>query len=140
MSYTVNESQVIDAWAGYLDIDWSVFATFTTLYRTTRNSARNKMNHLFEILSLKYGSATSMFWVAEPFKDRHRFHMHALIKIKEQEDLITSSILKAWHQVSRPSGRSTGKLAYIEKYDKTKGGRFYIAKHLNKANVDFDLF
>jgi hypothetical protein len=141
MSYTTKEADVMNSWGEFLNsVDWSIYGTFTTPYRTTKGSARRKMEHLYANLPNKYVGETTMFWVAEPFSDRHRFHMHALIRINEQEELIKSSILKAWHQVSRPSGYQSRKLAVVEMYDRQKGARFYIAKHLNKAYIDYDLF
>jgi hypothetical protein len=140
MIYTTKEADVMNGWGEFLDRDWSVFVTFTTPYRTTLGSARKKMDHLFTNLSNKYGKETTMFWVAEPFVDRHRFHMHALIRVNVPGEIVERLILNSWHQVSRPSGYSTRKLALVEKYDKSRPARYYVAKHLSKDNVDYDLF
>ncbi len=141
MSYNERERDVLNGWADVLNRpDWSVFATFTTNYRTTKRSARRKMEHLQSNLCRVHGGETIMFWVAEPFVDLYRFHTHALIKISAPQCDQVEAIKNSWHQVCRPSGSSTRGLSYVVKYDCKEGGRFYIAKHLNKENVDYDIF
>ena len=141
MSYSAKERRVIDSWADQLDrLKWSIFATFVTPYRTTSRSARRKMEHLQANLCRVHGNETTMFWVAEPFADRYRFHTHALIIINAPAEQRIVGVENAWHEVSRPTGYANTKISQVVNYDSTKGGRFYLAKHLNKENVDYDFF
>jgi hypothetical protein len=141
MGYNSNDTRLLQEWGKLLDrMNWSAFCTFTPPYRVTPQSARRKMINLHTVLSLKHGPETRMFWVAEPFADRNMYHMHALIKIRVVDALIERSIEGVWHSISRPKGIESGKLGLIEKYQPRLGASYYLAKHLNKDNVDYDLF
>ena len=141
MGYNSNDTKLLREWGKFLDrMNWSAFCTFSPPYRVTPSSARRKMSNLHKALSLTYGPTTRMFWVTEPFADRHRYHMHALIKIKVVDALVERSIEGVWHSISRPKGFDSGNLGLIERYQPHLGASYYLAKHLNKDNIDYDLF
>lgn len=139
--YSIREKQLLNGWGELIDtINWTVFCTFTTNYRLTKNSARVKMTNLSEYLSGKHQVSFRIFWVAEPFAGKDNYHIHALIKIDVPDNHHKQSLTEAWHQVSHPAGYKKHNLVAVEKYQPTKGARYYVAKHLQKGNVDYDIY
>ena len=90
-------------------------------------------------LKIKYNDNFKIFWVAEPASYKNDYHVHALIKIDESELQIKDSLTQAWHAVSPPSGYRQHNLLDVQKYEPSKGGRYYIAKHIQKDNIDYDI-
>ena len=96
------------------------------------------MERMTADLKNKY-SSFSIFWVAEPYSYKDDYHVHALIKIEEAPLVAKESLTKAWHVVCPPSGYKQQNLVHVQDYEPSKGGHYYISKHLQKDNVDYDL-
>ena len=141
LGYSVPEKVLLNAWAKWLDsIDWTAFCTFTTHYRLSKDSARKKMEKMSAYLLDKYSSSFRIFWVAEPHADKSDFHVHALIKIEETEVSQKQSLTDAWRKVSYPSGNNKHNIIDIQNYDPARGARCYVAKHIQKPNVDYGMY
>ena len=141
LGYTSREKQIVQGWAEWLDsIYWTSFCTFTTHYRLTVKTARRKMEKMTTNLIDKYGSNFRIFWIIEPNADKSGSHVHALIKIDEAEISHKQSLTEAWHLVSYPSGNKKHNLVNIQDYEPSRGGHYYVAKHIQRRNVDYGMY
>ena len=139
--YTNREKQLLRGWAEWLDtISWSAFCTFTTHHRLSRNAARKKMEKMTAYLQNKYSSSLRIFWVAEPHSCKDDYHVHALIKIDEPRVPVKESLTKAWHNVCPPAGYKQHNLVDVQDYEPSRGAHCYLAKHLQKDCVDYDMY
>lgn len=140
LRYTSREQQIVKAWAEWINTyEWSAFCTFTTSNQLSSYRARNKMEKMGAYLRNLYSYNFKMFWVAELHACKSNYHVHALIKIDSPNVDVKDSIAKAWHIVCPPSGYKQHYLVHVHDYEPSKGGHYYISKHLQKDNVDYDL-
>ncbi len=140
VGYSKPEKQLLNAWGDFLDsIDWTSFGTFTSYYSLSKNGARLKMERMTEILKPEQPDIFRMFWVAEAFVSKE-YHIHALIKLDHPPIAASAIIINAWHKVCPPAGYKMHNRVLVEEYDQTKGGRFYLAKHINSPNVEYGIY
>lgn len=131
-------------WSEYLEtIPWNYFATFTTPYEMTLNSARRLMEKYHSAMNIK-GRDDWMFWVAEKFKLKDGYHLHALIKTELPWD--KDNLWLLWQDKSvykgQKSKRADGKIfnrADIRHRDFNKSAGTYLCKYLLKSTTDFDI-
>lgn len=141
LGYSKAEKQVLNSWAEWLDsIDWTAFCTFTTHYRLSKDSARKKMEKMSAYLLDKYSNSFRIFWVAEPHSDKSDFHVHALIKIDASEVSQKELLTEAWRKVSYPSGNVKHNIIDVQNYEPTRGAQYYVAKHIQKVNIDYGMY
>ncbi len=138
--YSNNEKTVLREWGNWLnEIPWTCFCTFTTHYKLTKDAARIKMVKMTAQLLQKYSNSFRIFWVAEPHADKQDFHIHALIKIDETVVTPKQSLTEAWYKVSCPAGYKKHNLVDVQDYEPARGGQYYVAKYLQKEEVDYDI-
>ncbi len=138
--YTTRERVNVNAYADWLNSEpWSAFCTFTTSTGLSLKKARRTMETFKEVLTAKHASITKIFWVAEPFRDRRDYHVHALVQLAPSEVLASELITSAWHEVCKPSGYKMYNRIMVQEYIKDLGAHYYISKNLRSAAVDYDL-
>jgi len=138
--YSSADKALLNGWVSLLEtIEWTSFCTFTTYYRLSQKNARIKMETMTEHLRRKHGKEVQIFWVAEPFASKNNFHIHALIKTPGKVCNTKQAITEAWHTISPPAGFGKPNLLTVEKFEPSRGARAYVAKHIQKDNVDYDL-
>lgn len=131
-------------WSDWLEsIQWNYFATFTTPYEMTLNSARRIMDRYHSKMTMP-GREDLMFWVAEKYELKDGYHLHALIKTEFPWD--HRSLWDLWQLVSvycgQKTNRTDGKVfnrADIKKRDFRKKAGSYMTKYITKSVCDFDL-
>ena len=139
VGYSKPEKQLLTEWGNYLDsIHWTLFSTFTSYYPLSKNAARVKMDRMTESLKREQSDGFKIFWVAEPFMSKD-YHIHALIKLDHPPIAAKEIITNAWHQVCPPAGYKMHNRILVEEYDKTKGGRNYLVKHIKSPNVEYGI-
>ena len=119
---------------------WDYYCTFTTRYQLTLKAARRSMEKLHSLISMKYGFAPKLFWVAEPFDTKYGCHVHALIEVHNKLLTNKTDIRNAWQVVSKGKGLKEYNNTTIKDYDNLKGGHFYLSKYLQRSNADYDIF
>lgn len=132
-----------DVWSEYIEtIPWNFFCTFTSSYELSLKSARRVMEKYHAKMTIA-GRDDWMFWVAEKFKLKDGYHLHALIKTSLPWD--KESLWLLWQDVSVYSGqvskRSDGKVfnrCDIQKRNFKKRAGSYMCKYLTKSVSDFD--
>lgn len=123
---------IVDAYGNWLEtMEPDYFGTFTTKKFMSIRSAESKMEGLYNLIKAINHKAL-MFWVAEPFDVKEGCHTHALIKCSP----VGSEIIKeAWETVSGSKSIFTE----VKKYEKERGANFYIAKYLERHNVEYGI-
>ena len=113
--------------------DWTFWATPTTGYTMTLNSARRAMHRLHDILDRR--SPTTMFWAAERFDCKEGYHTHTLIKTNDDFNLI----VQAWQKASGGIKEGSWQRIQLDHYDKQLGASHYLSKYVTKKITDYDL-
>lgn len=116
----------VEGWRDWLGgTDWEYFATFTTKYHLTLNSARRLMTSYSRRWLRR--NDDRMFWVAEEFNHKTGYHLHALIR----SELRATQIWKDWFD---RHGR-----AQVLLYEPEVGAHGYVAKYVTKSIADYDM-
>lgn len=130
-------------WSEYIEtIPWNYFATFTTPYEMSLKSARRIMERYHKKMNIE-GRDDWMFWVAEKFKLKDGYHLHALIKTEPPWCKETLWLL--WQDVSVYIGQPTNKngkvinRADVRDRDFKRSAGSYLCKYLTKNVSDFDI-
>ena len=140
VGYTEKGKGILRAWGHFLnETPWTCFCTFTTHYKLKKKRARKVMEQMTAQLLEKYTNSFRIFWVAEPHADKQDFHVHALIKIDATVVTPKQSLTEAWHKVCYPSGYRKTNLVDVQDYEAARGGQYYVAKYLQKEEVDYDI-
>ena len=135
LGYTQGEKENVVSWGRFLEEqDWDYYCLFTTSYKLSMTAARFKMEKLYQFLSVD-SSNPSMFWAAETFSSKAGCHVHALIHTTTSATIIQAQ----WKKISPPLGYKEHNLMQILPYEKNRGGNYYAAKMITKADADFDL-
>jgi len=121
-------------------IPWNYFATFTTPYEMTLKSARRLMNKYHSAMTIE-GRDDWIFWVAERFKLKDGYHLHALIKTSEPWNKESLWLLYQDKSVYRGqvSNRKDGKVfnrCDIQKRDVKKSAASYMFKDVRYTAKD----
>jgi len=120
-----NRKRLMNAWAEWLDREWCWWGTFT--FR--RNVHPYSGKKIFEKFFSDVKCDATYFIVIAPNDYRYGGHIHALIG--NLVDLNPWRIMKVWelrHGYAR-----------IQPYNKAKGARHYIGKHLLDSNAMFSV-
>lgn len=121
-------------WSEWLEeIDWTYFATFTTPYELTLNSARRFMEIYYEVINKTPGE-NIIFWVGEKFKLKDGCHVHALIKTTPFWS--ESDLWNLWQKKSRLEyqiSEGTYNRCDIRKRDPKKAAGSYLCKYMTKS-------
>lgn len=128
----------LESYATWLEtIKWNKFATFTTPYEMSLRSARRIMERYHGKLKIE-GQESWMFWVAEKFKLKDGYHMHALLKVDFPWD--NELLWMLWQDVSVYKGQSSkyNRCDIQNRNFKKKAGS-YLCKYLLKNTSDFDI-
>lgn len=126
---------ITDHYADWLSsFEWTHYATFTTGYEMTLNTARRLMEAYHS--NVKKAGNTPFFWVAERFEVKDGFHTHALIKVPQAWHY--SHLIQIWQKVTGGARENKWHRIDLQKYDAQLGARHYLSKYLTKGNSDFD--
>ncbi len=135
MSYRISQE-----YGAFLDnqLDWSVFATFTTEYNLPRNSARMLIERLNKQITkgLKYPLNT--FWVAEQNGLSNNYHLHVLYYSPMDTKELISRVQNAWLLVSKIKGVTCQNRFDIREYLKGGHAGSYITKTFYEKDVEYD--
>ena len=135
LGYTQGEKELVASWGRFLDqYSWDYYCTFTTSYKLSMKAARFKMETLYRFLTAD-SSNPRIFWAAETFSSKAGCHVHALIHTTTTTEMIKAQ----WKKIAPPLGYKEHNLMQILPYEKNRGGNFYAAKMITKADADFDL-
>ena len=124
------------------DIPWDYMCVFSTDYSLSENSARRLMERLHARLKkMAYANADGLmlFWIAEKFKAKDGYHLHALIKEPPSLKLITEYEINLAFQIVS-GARKKGKCfrTDIKKYNPKLNGARYCAKDLIHYSTSYD--
>ncbi len=135
--------------SGLETIKWNYFATFTTPYELTLKSARRLMVKFHKAMKIP-GREDWMFWVAEKYKLKDGYHLHALIKTSAPWDAESLWLLYQDKSVynGQKSNRKDGKVynrCDIRKRDPKKSAVEYMLKDVRyvtkyMGRFDYDIF
>lgn len=106
-------------------IQWTYWATFTTPYELTIQSARRMAENIGKFCIKNNGEL--IFWVAEKYDVKDGHHIHALIKT-------STDIRTIWDWAFRRYGRSK-----IKRYNRRIGAGGYCAKYITQPMTDYDI-
>ena len=129
--YCTNVQSVM---AEFIDkMEWDYYATLTTSYEQTMNSARRCVER-FHDRANKSG-ATTMFFACEPYDVKDGYHVHALIK----SEIEFKNLIECYQVTS--GGKKIGKHQRIDlqKFKQGMGGAMYCAKYITKRLSDWDI-
>ena len=121
-------------------LKWDYFGTFTTRWPLRREVASELFYSFVKTLQLSYPGCR-IAAVAEPFANSKRYHIHAIIKLsnndphKPENDL--QFITNRWQAISRGRGKQGFNHTLLNVYDPSKKGGYYITKNVDKDEVDF---
>jgi hypothetical protein len=113
--------------------NWTHYATFTTGYELTLNSARRAMHRIHD--NLDKMMPCTMFWAAEPFDVKTGYHTHALISTHEH--LSYKALHEMWQKVCG-NGRKGNQRLDISKFDPQRNAGYYLSKYITKRLSDYD--
>lgn len=130
----------LSKWLLSPEFNWNIFATFTTEYRLTRNSARSTIERLNKQITCTLPDALRSFWVAERYALDNRYHLHALYETQFDTQKLIQSIEKNWSVVSRFKGLQSQNLIMVEEYKKEERGASYLTKTIRWDDAEYDLF
>jgi hypothetical protein len=126
------ENSVIGEWL--TNQNWSHWATLTTGYELTLNSARRAAHRFHDVLDRS--APTKIFWAAEPYDLKDGFHLHALLDVPKHLEF--KNIVDIWQKVSK-GGKGKWNRIDLQTYDSNKGAGYYLSKYITKRLSDYDL-
>jgi hypothetical protein len=134
------QHRAAEAWGQYLnERPWSIFSTFTTEYRLSEKSARRLIENLHEVVESKIQDPLTTFWVAERFRDRNDFHLHALLHAEKEVGSLIYTVKNVFDKVSTTKGMQTKNVCLIEPFDITRGGAHYLCKSFLLKDPECDI-
>lgn len=122
--------------------EWKVFATFTTEYTLSKNSARRLIERLHNTVKSKLQDPQlTTFWVAESNSAGflNQYHLHALINATTESEHLIPTIQDSWARVSRSKRSQAYNRNKLEAFDKTKGAGYYLTKSLFTEEGEYDI-
>jgi len=127
----------ISDYATFLErFDFTYYGTFTTGYSMSLDAARDVMERYFNEIS-KAGQ-TMLFWVAENYELKDGYHTHGLLQTPEE--MSYQKLIDTWQWASGGKKADKWNRLDLQRYDKKKGGRFYLSKHMRYGRTDYDLW
>src|SRR4051812_7218681 len=136
----MEENYKINPYASFLEEkEWNYWCDFTTHYSLTLPACRSMMVEYFGILK---PLQPTMFWVAERFKDKSGYHVHAILNLAKESAEVKSYGMKCysdlWQVVSRKKKQHSR--VGIEVFDRDRRWDSYITKGMWNKSLDYDLF
>lgn len=126
MNFSARQS--VEAYARWLSyLQFTFFCTFTTRLVLSAAAARKKADLI--CLKCDAGSAASVFWCSEFFKERGGLHLHALIR----SDYLNDQALFMWWS------EKFGRCQVIDNRFKKEPAAWYVSKYVGKQLADYDL-
>jgi len=126
---------MLETYATWIEtIPWNYFCTFTTPYEMSLKSARRIMVRYHSKLEIE-GQDSWMFWVAERFKVKDGYHIHALLKVQFPWEFETLRLL--WQDVSHY--KEQGKVfnrCDVRKRDSKRSAASYMFKDVRYVSKD----